>query len=224
MGSQKTDQSKTSINIKVSEHSLTRCQGCSRYHQIDLELPSHKLLALSCDFCGAQLLADQSAPAASLKLSALTGRSSRLAMGLLSAGLMLGGCERDEEAVTGDSRAGSTAGETAGEAIVGGETASGMTAGVSISGSIAGIDAALYGGPPGGLPAGAEAGESGGEVIVGGVEEAGLQSLYGAPPDEGGAFEGDMGTAGEIEEVDVGVVGGSAEQPLYGAVPAGEDG
>lgn len=154
-------------------------------------------------------------------------------MGLLSAGLMLGGCE-DDEPVTRSG--GSTAGEAAGT------MAGVMPAGEVVEG---GVDITPYGAPPPGGELAGDVPTNGGEVggvAVGGVEEAGIQALYGAPPDEGGTAEVDMGVtggaeggaeggassdmsvAGDTPEVDMHTPDAGADAPLYGALPAGDDG
>ena len=67
--------------ISVSSHDLTRCSHCSRHQQIDRGLSSEELLALKCHFCHAPLIASNQASTSRL------GRTSKLAIGLLSASL-----------------------------------------------------------------------------------------------------------------------------------------
>ena len=157
------------IKINVSSHSLTRCASCGRHHSIDQSLSSAELLLLTCDFCGGHLIGDQTKPSAQLKTKTIGQRSSKLAMGLLSAGLLFTGCDDDEPIES--------------------------TAGVEVAGADdAGIQA-MYGGPPIDQAGIEEAGteEAGNEVAgteeagveIAGAEDAGIQALYGAPPPAG---------------------------------------
>ena len=157
------------IKINVSSQSLTRCASCGRHHSIDQSLNSAELLLLTCDFCGENLIGDQTKPSAQLKTKTIGQRSSKLAMGLLSAGLLFTGCDDDETVES--------------------------TAGVEVAGADdAGIQA-LYGAPPidsaGVEEAGVEeagieeAGTEEAGVEIAGADDAGIQALYGAPPPAG---------------------------------------
>ena len=77
--------------ISVSRHNLTRCSGCARHHEIDRSLSESELLSLNCDFCGQRLIGAAVAPS-----PAKVSRSSKIAMGLLSASLAFTGCDDDE--------------------------------------------------------------------------------------------------------------------------------
>jgi len=174
------------IHIKVSQQNLTRCRSCSRHHAIDRVLSGAELLLLSCDFCGEQLIGDQSRKPHQLRVTGLGARSSKLAMGLLGAGLLLGGCDDDE---TVEPNGGSTAG-----AMTAGVMTAGTAAGVEIAGTPEAGVQDVYGAPPAGIE---EAGSPGDQPLYGafpagseeeagvemaGTPEAGMQDAYGAPP------------------------------------------
>lgn len=232
------------IKINVSSHNLTRCASCARHHVIDPSLSSAQLFLLDCDFCGGPLVGDQTKPSAQLQTKTIGGRSAKLTMGLLgaggllSAGLLLTGCEDDEVV----ERSG---GATAGEVAAGMSAAGRSVAGVEIAGTDEAGLLQPYGNPP---PAG-----NWGGIEIAGVEEAGSQDVYGAPPagddlpagetagveeagveeagtEEAGTEEAGTETAG-TEEAGVEIAGtetaGTDEagiQAVYGAPPAGEEG
>lgn len=163
------------VKIKVSHQDLTRCQSCGRHHNIDRSLSSAELLLLACDFCGELLIGDQTQERPRLKVSSLSARSSKLAMGLLGASLMFGGCDDDDDG--GDNQAGSTAGTMVAGELAGDSNAEPMygaiPAGIEEAGTP--IEMPLYGDFPAGI-------EEGGAEMAGDPSEAGLQAAYGAPP------------------------------------------
>jgi hypothetical protein len=90
-------------------------------------LSSAELFALECTFCGGQLISNTTVPKAASKFS----RTSKLALGLLSASLSFGACDDEDEVVEN-------------------------TAGTEIIDAPAGMIEALYGAPPAGEMAGDE--------------------------------------------------------------------
>ena len=136
--------------ITVSNHHMTRCASCSRHHKLDINLNSEALLDLSCNFCGGPLIDVNSG--STLRLS--SSRSSKLALGLLSASLAFGACDDDEEiieqnagnemVVAGDQLVAPVYGAPAGEVVPAGE-------GVE-AGEVAGtpVDQPVYGAPAAG--------------------------------------------------------------------------
>ena len=162
--------------IAVSKHHLTRCVSCSRHHKLDINLSSDELLALTCEFCGESLISVSSQPLPHSSFS----RSSKLALGLLSASLTFGGCDDEDEVnehhagtemmVAGDQINQPVYGAPAGEVIPAGET---VEAGTEMAGM--GIDQPVYGAPAAGedLPVAGVQMEIAGEDIP--------QEAYGAP-------------------------------------------
>lgn len=218
--------------VWVSRHQLTRCASCGRHHQIDDQLSAAELLKLSCDFCDGQLIIASAHAEGLERASAWSGRSSKIAMGLLSASLTMSACEPSEEVETS---AGDTpvAGEVAGEISAGdlspagdaiaqpayGVFPAGEEAGVAVAGEEAGAGVAV---PPYGSFGAEEAGDIPMELDM---EVAGDDS----PQPEYGAFPAgeDVDPPEEEEppiEVDMAVAGDDSPQPEYGAFPAGEEG
>ena len=142
--------------ISISRHNLTRCSGCGRHHQIDQTLSSEELLGLDCEFCGSKIIGS------SVPTRASGSRTSKIAMGLLSASLAFSACDDDDEVVT-DSNAGT---EAAGE-----------MAGVEMLPAGDAVPEALYGAPPAGEDFAGE--EVAGEMVAG---TSGDQPVYGVPP------------------------------------------
>ena len=215
--------------ISVSSHDLTRCSHCSRHQQIDRSLSSEELLALKCHFCHAPLIASNQASTSRL------GRTSKLAIGLLSASLSFTACENstEEEQVQAGEMAGVDiveAGDLVGAPEYGAPPVAGEEggemAGVDIEPAGEPIFEAMYGAPP---PAGMEAGEMAGVEMVPAGEDM-SQPEYGAPPpageeagEEAGTTAGE--TAGETAGVEMVPAGEDMPQPEYGAPPpAGEEG
>ena len=186
--------------ISVSSHDLTRCSHCSRHQQIDRSLSSEELLALKCHFCHAPLIASNNSDTTRL------GRSSKLAIGLLSASLSFTACENSTESEP-----------SGGEQVQAGEMA-----GVDIVAAGDLVDAPEYGAPP---VAGEEGGEMAGvEMVPAGDDMA--QPEYGAPPPAGEAAGTTAGeAAGDTAGVEMVPAGEDMFQPEYGAPPpAGEEG
>ena len=137
--------------ISVSKSQLTRCSSCGRHHHIDSGLENHEFFELKCDFCGGQLIN----PNATIKPASKFSRSSKIALGLLSASLTFSACDDEDEVVVNN--AGVMAGtETAGTETAGTETAGTETAGTEVIVEPAGeeIPQELYGAPPAGEMAG----------------------------------------------------------------------
>ena len=182
--------------ISVSRHNLTRCSGCARHHEIDRSLSESELLSLSCEFCGQRLIGAEVAHS-----PARVSRSSKIAMGLLSASLAFTGCDDDE--VIDQPAAGTEAGvemTTAGdvsEMPLYGVFPAGEEAGVEMAGEeAAGTDAPVYGVFPSGEEAGVEmmtAGDDGAQPDYG-VFPAGAEA--GEEAGEGAGEPMEMPTAG----------------------------
>ncbi len=202
--------------ISVSSHDLTRCSHCARHQQIDRTLDDSELLALRCHFCHEILITSTltSAPTNSAKF----GRSSKLAIGLLSASLSFTACEKSSED-----------GSNGGEQVQAGEMA-----GVDIV--PAGDDLAQpeYGAPAP-IEAGTEAGSMAGEMPV----ELDMspspdfaEPMYGGIPagemagSEAGSTAGNEAgtTAGNEAGVEMVPAGDFMPAPEYGAPPAGSEG
>jgi hypothetical protein len=136
------------FNILISRQNLTRCHSCSRHHNVDAEWTNDELIKLTCTFCGGQLITGNAQPAHHTRLS----RSSRLALGLLSASLTFGACDDEDEVINNSASGGSVAGtQVAGEVM----------------------DQPVYGAPAAGIEF-----EEGGTQIAGEVMD---QPVYGAP-------------------------------------------
>ncbi len=110
--------------IAVSKDSLTRCNTCARHHQVDSSLSSAELFALECTFCGGQLISNTAVSQTASKFS----KTSKLALGLLSASLSFGACDDEDEVIE----------NTPGTKVI--DTPTGMVE-------------SLYGGPPVGIMA-----------------------------------------------------------------------
>ena len=226
--------------ISVSRHNLTRCSGCGRHHQIETSLSSQELLELECEFCGSKIIGGPSLTRAS------TSRTSKIAMGLLSASLAFSACDDDDEVVDNP-----PAGEMAGTEIVaagdfsaepmygvfpaGEEAPAGAeTAGVEVM--PAGDDSAQ---PEYGVFPAGEEGPAGEEMPIAGDDSA--QPMYGnfpVPAGEevpAGESAGEETPAGESagEETPAGEstagvemvpAGDDSPQPEYGVPPAGSEG
>lgn len=226
-----------SHKIAVSRHDLTRCASCGRHHHIDRTLDALELWALTCDFCGGQLLKSDTRHDAHLNIEPqrapkqrFASRSSKIALSLLGASLTMSACEDDEPVtrsqagvdmiIAGDDLSYSEYGAPpAGDLVEPGGESAGESAGVEIT--AAGDDSAQpeYGAFPAGEPAGASAGEAAGEA-------AGVEMMTAGD----GSFEPDYGSfpagesAGESAGVDMMDAGDDSAQPEYGAFPAGEEG
>ena len=185
------------ISIAVSSDNLTRCSSCSRHNHIDRELGTAELLSLNCVFCGESLINKAAKPT---KVNPFS-RSAKLSIGLLSASLVFGACDDDDEVIEGPS---------AGESVQAGESMSGgqeeplageempQPAGVEMQTAGEPIVEALYGAPSP-EPAGEEMPNAGEEMPEpAGVEmqtagEPMMEALYGAPPPESGSEEASAG-------------------------------
>ena len=197
--------------IAVSSHDLTRCVHCSRHQQIDRNLSSAELLALKCHFCHEPLINNAGSHVTR------PNRSSKLAIGLLSASLSLTACESSSE-----------------EPMSGGEQIqAGDMAGVEMVPAGDYMSQPEYGAPP---PAGMEAGDMAGvEMVPAGDYMS--QPEYGAPPpagmeagemagSEAGSSAGNEAgsSAGNEAGVEMVPAGDDMSQPEYGAPPpAGND-
>ena len=171
--------------ISVSRHNLTRCSACGRHHEVDRSLSEVELLKLDCQFCGLRLIG-------STEPKPVRGsRSAKLALGLLSAGLTLAGCDDDE-------------------------TVENATAGVEMIEAGADMPMPVYGEFPAGEEAGAEAGaEAGVEMVTAGDSMS--VPLYGEFP-AGAEAGAEAGTEAGVEVV---TAGDSMDMPVYGEFPAG---
>ena len=162
--------------IAVSKQNLTRCASCSRHHKLDVNLSSDELLELLCDFCGGSLIR---LPNQSMTTSPFS-RSSKLALGLLSASLAFGGCDDEDEVIeqnagtemmiAGDQITQPVYGAPGGEVTSAGED---VEAGMEMAGM--GIDQPVYGAPA----AGEDVPVAGVEMEVAGEDIP--QEAYGAP-------------------------------------------
>lgn len=185
--------------ISVSRHNLTRCSSCARHHEIDRSLDESELLALRCGFCG------QSIIGAANSVPVRASRSSRIALGLLSASLTFTACD-DEDEVIEQPIAGAQAGV---ESPSAGEVA-GTGAGVEVIGGTTPPDAPVYGVFPAGQEAGVEMTTAGDDVG---------QAEYGVFP--AGAEAGIE--AGAEAGVEMTTAGDDTAQPEYGVFPAGDE-
>jgi hypothetical protein len=136
------------FNILVSKQNLTRCHSCSRHHKLDSEWTNDELSEQSCIFCGGQLITRNTQSAHHTRLS----RSSRLALGLLSASLTFGACDDEDE-------------------VINNSGSDGSVAGTQVAGEV--IDQPVYGAPAAGIEF-----EEGSTQIAGEVMD---QPVYGAP-------------------------------------------
>ena len=193
--------------ISVSSHDLTRCSHCARHQQIDCMLDDLELLAFKCHFCHATLITSTltSAPANAAKF----GRSSKLAIGLLSASLSFTACEKSSED-----------GSTGGEQVQAGEMA-----GIDIVPAGDDLVQPEYGAPaPAGTEAGSMAGEMPIELDMSLSPDFAVEPMYGSIP--AGEMAGSEAgtTAGSEAGVDMVPAGDFMSAPEYGAPPAGSEG